>query len=226
MVFPAMLILLPQYLMIQWFYKLIPAYADVGVVRTVMQLFSIVLINIKGTALSVMIFTAAISSIPQEIEDSAMIDGASSWQYIRYILLPLLKVPIVSLMVIMFPLIYNQFLEPYVYLDPKNSTLLPLQGIGEDNFFLNEYLSTDVTLLDFNTVGAYGDAPFPVCTIGAGGNLCSPHRSNGSLNREEPNESFFNRFSVERDFACDNSALNSITSAPHHGTQKNDPNPE
>jgi hypothetical protein len=36
-----------------------------------------------------------------------------------------------------------------------NSTLLPLQGIGEDNFFLNEYLPTDVTLLDFNTAGDY-----------------------------------------------------------------------
>ena len=36
-----------------------------------------------------------------------------------------------------------------------NSTLLPLQGIGEDNFLLNEYLDTDVTLLDFNTVGDY-----------------------------------------------------------------------
>ena len=36
-----------------------------------------------------------------------------------------------------------------------NSTLLPLQGIGENNFFLNEYLPTDVTLLDFNTVGDY-----------------------------------------------------------------------
>lgn len=36
-----------------------------------------------------------------------------------------------------------------------NSTLLPLQGVGEDNFFLNEYLPTDVTLLDFSTVGDY-----------------------------------------------------------------------
>ena len=36
-----------------------------------------------------------------------------------------------------------------------NSTLLPLQGIGEDNFLLNEYLPTDVTLLDFSTVGDY-----------------------------------------------------------------------
>ena len=36
-----------------------------------------------------------------------------------------------------------------------NSTLLPLQGIGEDDFFLNEVLPTDVTLLDFDTVGDY-----------------------------------------------------------------------
>lgn len=36
-----------------------------------------------------------------------------------------------------------------------NRALLPLQGIGEDNFFLNEILLTDVTLLDFNTAGDY-----------------------------------------------------------------------
>jgi ABC-type glycerol-3-phosphate transport system permease component len=137
MVIPAMLILLPQYMLIQWFYKLIPAYADAGIVRTVLQLFSIVLINIKGTALSVMIFTAAIGAIPQEIEDSAMIDGASSWQYIRHILIPLLKVPIVSLIVIMLPTIYNQFLEPYVYLDPKNSTLLPFTQSAVGQFSTN-----------------------------------------------------------------------------------------
>ncbi len=36
-----------------------------------------------------------------------------------------------------------------------NSTLLPLQGIGENDFFLNECLDKDVTLLDFNTLGDY-----------------------------------------------------------------------
>ncbi|MEJ2559944.1 MAG: ABC transporter permease subunit [Anaerolineae bacterium] len=54
-----------------------------------------------------------------------MIDGASRLQYVRYIIVPLLKVPIISLIVIQMPLFYNQFLEPYVYLDPANSTLLP-----------------------------------------------------------------------------------------------------
>lgn len=36
-----------------------------------------------------------------------------------------------------------------------NSALLPLQGIGDDSFFLNEYLATDATLLSFDTVGDY-----------------------------------------------------------------------
>ena len=125
MVIPAMLILLPQFLMLQWFFKLFPGFEAPGYTRWGLQLSSIVLINIKGTALSIMIFTAFISAIPRELEDSAMIDGASRWQYVRYILFPLLKVPIVSLIVIQLPLIYNQFLEPFVYLDPNNSTLLP-----------------------------------------------------------------------------------------------------
>lgn len=126
MVIPAMLILLPQYQLLQWFFRLFPGYAEQGsLTRTVLQLTSLILINIKGTALSTMIFTSAISAIPRELEDSAMIDGASRMQYVRHILFPLLKVPIVSLVVIQLPLFYNQFLEPYVYLDPTNSTLLP-----------------------------------------------------------------------------------------------------
>ncbi len=138
MVIPTMLILLPQYQMLQWFFRLVPGYDVQGsLARTVLQLLSIVLINVKGTALSTMIFTAAISSIPKDLEDSAMIDGASRLQYFRYVLFPLLKVPIVSLTVIMLPTIYNQFLEPYVYLDPANTTLLPFTQSAVGQFSTN-----------------------------------------------------------------------------------------
>ncbi|MDI7275708.1 MAG: carbohydrate ABC transporter permease [Anaerolineae bacterium] len=137
MVIPAMLILLPQYMLVQWVLRLFPGYQNEGVVRTVLQLVSLILINVKGTALTTMIFTSAIGSIPKDIEHSAMIDGASSWQYIRHILLPVLKVPIVSMVVIMMPLIYNQFLEPYVYLDPKNTTVLPFTQSAVGQFSTN-----------------------------------------------------------------------------------------
>ncbi|GMQ88475.1 MAG: hypothetical protein BMS9Abin08_1725 [Gammaproteobacteria bacterium] len=42
--------------------------------------------------------------------------------------------------------------EQYLLL---NSTLLPFQGIGKNNFFLNEQLTDEVTLLDFSTLGDY-----------------------------------------------------------------------
>ncbi len=85
-----------------------------------------------------MIMTSFISAIPKEIEEAAQLDGASQMQYMRYILFPLLKVPIASLVVIMLPQFWNQFLEPFVYLDQNNTTLLPLiqnlSGVYSTNF--------------------------------------------------------------------------------------------
>ncbi len=138
MVIPAMLILLPQFLMIQWFSNLFPGFSQPGLTRTGVQLGSIVAINVKGTAFSVMIFTAYITGLPKDLEESAMIDGANRMQYVRHVLLPLLKVPIVGLIIVQLPLIYNQFLEPFVYLDPDNTTLLPFiqstVGVFSTNF--------------------------------------------------------------------------------------------
>ena len=138
MVIPAMLIILPQFLLIQGLLRLFPGHADPGTARWTLQFVTLIAINIKGTAFSTMIMTAAISAIPRDLQDSAQIDGASHWQYIRFILFPLLKVPIASLIVIMLPIFWNQFLEPYVYLDPKVQTLLPLvysiQGEYQTNF--------------------------------------------------------------------------------------------
>jgi ABC-type glycerol-3-phosphate transport system permease component len=138
MVIPVMLIILPQYQLFQYIFRLIPGYTVQGsLVRDALQLLSLIMINIKGTALSTMIFVAAISMIPRDLEDSAMIDGASRMQYVRYVLLPLLKVPVISLVVIMLPMFYNQFLEPYVYLDPSNSTLLPFIQSTSGQFSTN-----------------------------------------------------------------------------------------
>ena len=137
MVIPAMLILLPQYQLIQWITRIIPGYGSPGLTRGATQLLSIILINIKGTALSTMIYTSFISAVPKDLEESAHIDGASALQYIRRILLPLLKVPIVSLLVIQLPLVFNQFLEPYVYLDERYSTLLPLMQTVAGQFSTN-----------------------------------------------------------------------------------------
>lgn len=53
-------------------------------------------------------------------------DDASPLQYFRYIVLPLMRVPMIALTVIFIPIVYNDFLNPFVYLDQSNTTILPL----------------------------------------------------------------------------------------------------
>jgi len=47
-----------------------------------------------GLSFSMIVFTAAIKSIPTDFINAAKVDGASTWQTIRYVTLPLLKWPI------------------------------------------------------------------------------------------------------------------------------------
>jgi ABC-type glycerol-3-phosphate transport system permease component len=126
MVIPTVLIIIPQFLMIQALIKLVPGADQPGGARAAAQLGALVMIFIKGGALSTMVFTTSINQIPQELEESAQIDGASRMGYFWTVLVPLMKVPIATVSVIMLPVFWNAFFEPYVYLDAANATVLPL----------------------------------------------------------------------------------------------------
>ena len=124
---PIFLIILPQYMLVQGILKMIPGYEDFGsATRKIAQLVAMIVLYARGGALSTMIFTSYISSIPRELEESAVIDGASRWQYIRHIQMPLMKVPVASMTVISLIWFWNDFLGPFVYLDTNNASLLVL----------------------------------------------------------------------------------------------------
>lgn len=126
MVIPTIMIIIPQFLMVQGLQNLIPGADKPGLARYAVQLIFLILIFVKGGALSTMVFTTAINQVPGELEESAYLDGASRWQYIWRILFPLLRVPIATVSVIMLPVFWNAFIEPFVYLDAANSTMLPV----------------------------------------------------------------------------------------------------
>jgi ABC-type sugar transport system permease subunit len=54
----------------------------------------------KFAGFSMVIFLAALSSLPEELLDAARIDGANYWQLLRYIIVPLLRVVIVNLFIL------------------------------------------------------------------------------------------------------------------------------
>jgi multiple sugar transport system permease protein len=72
-------------------------------------------------------------SLPLELEEAALIDGANRFQIFLRIILPLSKAPLATLAVLSFLVNWNDFLWPvYVLLSPESLTLPPglaiLQG--------------------------------------------------------------------------------------------------
>ena len=55
-------------------------------------MFGVILTNVwRGTAFSMMVYSAALSDIPPELEEAASVDGASGWRRLRAITLPLIR---------------------------------------------------------------------------------------------------------------------------------------
>jgi raffinose/stachyose/melibiose transport system permease protein len=69
--------------------------------------------------LAVFIFTGVIKGIPQELEESAMIDGASVPRIFFRIVLPIMKPAVVSVAILETMWIWNDFLLPYLTLDMR-----------------------------------------------------------------------------------------------------------
>jgi multiple sugar transport system permease protein len=78
-------------------------------------------------------------SLPLELEEAALIDGANRLQIFLRIILPLSKAPLATLAVLSFLTNWNDFLWPvYVLLSPESLTLPPglaiLQGAYNTNY--------------------------------------------------------------------------------------------
>jgi multiple sugar transport system permease protein len=79
--------------------------------------------------------------LPVELEEAALLDGATRWQVFWKIVVPLSKPALATLFIISVLTNWNDFLWPlYVLLNPENLTLAPgltlLQGANQTNFAL------------------------------------------------------------------------------------------
>jgi multiple sugar transport system permease protein len=88
-----------------------------------------------GTALYVFLIRQFFRGLPMELEEAALIDGASRLRILTEILIPLSK-PVIAT-VIVFALLqhYNSFLEPMIYLKNMNTWTLALgiQSLNDSN---------------------------------------------------------------------------------------------
>jgi len=79
-----------------------------------------------GAGLAVFMFAGFMKSIPLEIEEAAMIDGCNPLQTFFLIVLPVLKPTMISVGILETMWVWNDYLLPYLVLDRKKYTTVPI----------------------------------------------------------------------------------------------------
>lgn len=86
----------------------------IGLFKT---LFGLVLVEVAFVMpFAVLIFRAFVSSIPRELDEAAIIDGASSLTLFFRVILPLLRPAVITVIVVSSVAIYNDFVNPLYFL--------------------------------------------------------------------------------------------------------------
>ncbi len=98
-----------------------------GALYTAKPMFTIIIANIwRGTAFSMILFTAALEGIPNYIYEAAEVDGATPFQRVRYVILPLLAYAIIVDLILITIWTFGVFTMPFMLLGPRGDILWTL----------------------------------------------------------------------------------------------------
>lgn len=102
----------------------------------------ILLATMFQLSFSVLLFTAFLRSIPYELEESARIDGASTWQTFWKLIFPLLAPMSATVGIFAFLYAWNDFMMPSLIIaDAQLQTLPVRQNIFQTQFSNNYHVS-------------------------------------------------------------------------------------
>ncbi|MBJ7538759.1 carbohydrate ABC transporter permease [Marinomonas transparens] len=90
-------------------------------------LHGMILIQVAyGLSFSVLLFRSFIASIPRDLDEAAIIDGAKPWQVFFKVILPLLKPITITVVLVQSVTIFNDFTNPLYYLPGKDNVTVQL----------------------------------------------------------------------------------------------------
>ena len=78
------------------------------------------MLYLGADVLQIVIYLQFVNSIPRDLDESAMIEGASLFQIYRSIIFPLLGPATATLVILKTISIYNDFYMPYLYMPAKS----------------------------------------------------------------------------------------------------------
>ncbi|HYH13072.1 MAG TPA: carbohydrate ABC transporter permease [Thermomicrobiales bacterium] len=78
------------------------------------------------SAFGVFLLRQFIKSLPEELEESAILDGANRWRIYWQIIVPLIKAPLAALGIFSFLAQWNSFFTPRIFLSTPENFTVPL----------------------------------------------------------------------------------------------------
>ena len=103
-----------------------------------------------GLSFSILLFRAFVATIPRELDEAAIIDGAGSMRLFFRVILPLLRPVVVTVVVVQAVAVFNDFTGPLYFLPSSNNPTVQLtlynfqsQSVSQYNLlFMNILLIT------------------------------------------------------------------------------------
>lgn len=118
-----------------------------GLFRTMLGL---VLVEVAfGLSFSILLFRAFIATIPRELDEAALIDGAGPWRLFFSVVFPLLRSVAVTVVVVQSVQIFNDFVNPLYFLPGDENATVQLTLFNFSSQFSTQYhlLFTDILLI-------------------------------------------------------------------------------
>ncbi|MCZ7497293.1 carbohydrate ABC transporter permease [Agrobacterium tumefaciens] len=109
----------------------------VGLFKT---LTGMVLIEVAyGLPFSVLMYRNFVATIPRDLDEAALVDGAKPWQIFFKVILPLLKPATITLIVVKSITVFNDFTNPLYYLPGRENVTVQLTLYNFQSQFETQY---------------------------------------------------------------------------------------
>ena len=98
---------------------------------------------------AVLIFRTFMSAIPRELDEAAIIDGATPWQLFFRVIFPLLRPAVITVIVVSSVTVYNDFVNPLYFLPGDDNATVQLTLFNFQSQFNTRWnlLFADVLLI-------------------------------------------------------------------------------
>ena len=114
------------------------------------QMIGMILVNVAfGIPFCVLLFRAFVSSIPRELDEAAIVDGAGPLRLFFSVILPLLKPVVITVIVVQAVAVFNDFTGPLYFLPGSQNVTVQLTLYNFQGQMLSQWnlLFTNILLI-------------------------------------------------------------------------------